>query len=290
MADAAAAMNEVKKTVNTLTNGVRGLTSSSGGASLLAAALALKGSIKNLINTPGQLFGDMFGLIKGIAQTGTSAVSSRALQKTLVGVQTQFTSNEPAVAHIQQVMNTAVTTYIAAELAGVTLAVAKESAQVAPGGATLTGGNYGLSLISPSPPNAKANTSTKTSADAEIEADAETAAAAIETLEDSIKAVTELGNILLDALIDTGDMGWFQASNQVRTYRLTFIQHMMSTAQNLPTARAVHLTGTEPALVALYRHTGDVLNLDRFIRRNGIRHPAFVTGGVDVEIINDTSH
>ncbi|WP_145598793.1 DNA circularization protein [Yersinia alsatica] len=270
MADATAAMNEVEKTVNTLTNGVRGLTSSSGGASLLAAALALKGSIKNLINTPGQLFSDMFGLIKGIAQTGTSAVSSRALQKTLVGVQTQFTSNDPAVARVQQVMNTAVTTYIATELAEVTLAAAKEGAQVAPGAPLLSGGNDGLSLTSPTVP--------------------ETEASAIETLEDSHKAVTELGDTLLDALIDTGDMGWYQTSNKVRTYRLTFIQHMMATAQNLPAAKTVQLTGTEPALVALYRHTGDVRHLDRFIRRNGIRHPAFVTGGVDVEIINDASH
>lgn len=274
MADATAAMNEVEKTVNTLTNGVRGLTSSSGGASLLAAALALKGSIKNLMNTPGQLFGDMFGLIKGIAQTGTSAVSSRALKRTLVGVQTQFTSNEPAVARVQQVMNTAVTTYIAAELAEVTLAAAKEGAQVTPGTPVLTGGNNGVSLVSPSTP----------------ETQAETEATAIETLEDCNQAVTELGDVLLDALIDTGDLGWFQASSQVRTYRLTFIQHMMATAQNLPTARAVQLTGTEPALVTLYRHTGDVRHLDRFIRRNGIRHPAFVTGGVDVEIINDASH
>ncbi|WP_314188548.1 DNA circularization protein [Yersinia massiliensis] len=271
MADATAAMNEVEKTVNTLTNGVRGLTSSSGGASLLAAALALKGSITHLINTPGQLFGDMFDLIKGISETGASAVSSRALKKTLVGVQTQFTSNEPAVAHIQQIMNTAVTTYIAAELAEVTLAAAKEGAQVTPGTPALTGGNNGVSLVSP-------------------EIQAETEAAAIETLEDCNQAVSELGDVLLDALINTGDMGWFQSSSQVRTYRLTFIQHMMATAQNLPTARAVQLTGTEPALVTLYRHTGDVLHLDRFIRRNGIRHPAFVTGGVDVEIINDTSH
>lgn len=270
MVDATAAMNEVEKTVNTLTNGVRGLTSSSGGASLLAAALALKGSIKNLMNTPGQLFSDMFGLVKGIAQTGTSAVSSWALQKTLVGVQTQFTSNDPAVARVQQVMNTAVTTYIAAELAEVTLAAAKEGAQVAPGAPLLSGGNDGLSLTSPTVP--------------------ETEASAIETLEDSHKTVTELGDTLLDALIDTGDMGWYQTSNQVRTYRLTFIQHMMATAQNLPAAETVLLTGTEPALVTLYRHTGDVRHLDRFIRRNGIRHPAFVTGGVDVEIINDASH
>lgn len=271
MADATAAMNEVEKTVNTLTNGVRGLTSSSGGASLLAAALALKGSIKNLMNTPDQLFGDMFDLIKGISETGSSAVSSRALKKTLVGVQTQFTSNEPAVAHIQQVMNTAVTTYIAAELAEVTLTAAKEGAQVTPGTPALTGGNNGLSLVLP-------------------ETQTETEAAAIETLEDCNQAAAELGDALLDALIDTGDMGWFQSSSQVRTYRLTFIQHMIATAQNLPAARSVSLTGTEPALVMLYRHTGDVLHLDRFIRRNGIRHPAFVTGGVDVEIINDTSH
>jgi prophage DNA circulation protein len=270
VADVTAAINEVEKTVNTITNGIRGLVSGSGGAGLLASALALKGSVKNLMNSPGQLFGDMFGLIKGIANTGSSAVSSRTLKKTLVGVQTQFTSNDPAVARVQQVMNTAVTTYIAAELAEVTLAAAKEGAQVAPGAPLLSGGNDGLSLTSPTVP--------------------ETEASAIETLEDSHKAVTELGDTLLDALIDTGDMGWYQTSNQVRTYRLTFIQHMMATAQNLPAAKTVQLTGTEPALVALYRHTGDVRHLDRFIRRNGIRHPAFVTGGVDVEIINDASH
>ncbi|MFA9209096.1 MAG: DNA circularization protein [Yersinia sp. (in: enterobacteria)] len=270
VADVTAAINEVEKTVNTITNGIRGLVSGSGGAGLLASALALKGSVKNLMNSPGQLFGDMFGLIKGIANTGSSAVSSRTLKRIGGGVQNQAIANTPAMAQLQQVIHTSVSTYIAAELAEVTLSAAKETTRAQPAVPTLTGSTGELSL-----------TDTAT-------ADVDTPA--IETLEDSQQAITELGNTLLDVLIATGDRGWFNASNQVRTYRLTFIQQMMATAQNLPTARAVQLTGTEPALVALYRHTGDVRQLDRFVRRNAIRHPAFVTGGVEVEVINDTQN
>ncbi len=270
VADATAAMNEVEKTVNTITNGIRGLVSGSGGAGLLASALALKGSVKNLMNSPGQLFGDMFGLVKGVANTGTSAASSCTLKKISGGIQTQSTANDPAMAQLQDVIHLSVNTYIAAELAEVTLSAAKETTRAQPAAPTLTGSTGELSLTDP------------------VAVDVDTPP--IETLEDSNKAMNELGNILLDALIATGDRGWFNASNQVRTYRLTFIQQMMATAQNLPTARAVQLTGTEPALVALYRHTGDVRQLDRFVRRNGIRHPAFVTGGVEVEVINDTSN
>ncbi|MFB9086067.1 hypothetical protein ACFFW8_11625 [Erwinia tracheiphila] len=152
-------------------------------------------------------------------------------------------------------MNTTVTTFTAAELAKVTLTAAKESIMSSSRSVVLTGSNDSLSLTSP------AKTQACTSA--------------IETLEDCNAAMTELGDILLDALTDTGDMGWFQTSIQVRIFRLTFIQYMKSVAQNLPAARTIQLTGTEPALVALYRHTGDVHHLDRFIRRNGIRHPAF---------------
>ncbi|CBJ81768.1 hypothetical protein XBJ1_2644 [Xenorhabdus bovienii SS-2004] len=54
----------------------------------------------------------------------------------------------------------------------------------------------------------------------------------------------------------------------------------------LPTARPIRVVGTEPALVALYRETGSVAQISRFIRRNGIRHPAFVSGGLEVEVIN----
>ncbi|CDH27644.1 conserved hypothetical protein [Xenorhabdus bovienii str. Jollieti] len=54
----------------------------------------------------------------------------------------------------------------------------------------------------------------------------------------------------------------------------------------MPTARPIRVVGTEPALVALYRETGSVAQISRFIRRNGIRHPAFVSGGLEVEVIN----
>ncbi|EJP3981774.1 multidrug DMT transporter permease, partial [Salmonella enterica] len=43
---------------------------------------------------------------------------------------------------------------------------------------------------------------------------------------------------------------------------------------------------TEPALVTLYRATGDSTQWQRFVRRNGVVHPLFVPGGSVVEVIN----
>ncbi|WP_340615097.1 hypothetical protein [Xenorhabdus thailandensis] len=89
----------------------------------------------------------------------------------------------------------------------------------------------------------------------------------------------------MQLIVETGDLGWFRTSDQLRDFRIVWMQQVQVTASALPTARSVQVMGTEPALVTLHRETGSVAQINRFIRRNGIRHPAFVSGGVDVEVI-----
>ncbi|ETS32103.1 Mu-like prophage DNA circulation protein [Photorhabdus khanii NC19] len=261
-------LNTVEATVNTIVNGIRSLPATSGMNQLLGSALALKGSLKNLVNAPHQLFDDMANLVSGMAEVAPPAVASRALRKTGSSMQVQSKSNMPAVAHLQYVVNTTTTVFIAAQLAKLVLNAATEAAKTKPPAPALTlaGAPYAVnSQLSEAPV---------------------TSIPLIETLDDTRKASIQLDDELMQLLIATGDLGWFETSNQLRDFRITFVQQMQATAGALPTARHIALAGTEPALVTLYRETGDVRQLNRFIRRNGIRHPAFVTGGLSIEVIN----
>ncbi|EYU13604.1 DNA circularization protein [Photorhabdus aegyptia] len=271
-------LNTVEATVNTIVNGIRSLSATSGMNQLLGSALALKGSLKNLINAPHQLFDDIANLVSGIAEVAPPAVASRALRKTGSSIQVQSKSNVPAVAHLQHVVNTTTTVFIAAQLAGLVLNAATEAAKTKPPAPSLTLAGTSYTVFSPAAVNAQSSES-----GAEIPV---TSIPLIETLDDTRKASVQLDDELMQLLIATGDLGWFETSNQLRDFRITFVQQMQATAGALPTARQIALAGTEPALVTLYRETGEVHQLTRFIRRNGIRHPAFVTGGVEIEVIN----
>ncbi|NHB89188.1 DNA circulation protein [Photorhabdus tasmaniensis] len=272
MAKVTDTLNTVEATVNTIVNGIRSLPATSGMNQLLGSALALKGSLKNLINAPHQLFDDIANLVSGMAEIAPPAVASRALRKTGSSIQVQSKPNVPAVAHLQHVVNTTTTVFIATQLAELVLNAATEAAKTKPSAPSLTLAGTPYTVFSQS-----------SESGAELPV---TSIPLIETLDDTRKASVQLDDELMQLLIATGDLGWFETSNQLRDFRITFVQQMQATAGALPTARHIALAGTEPALVTLYRETGEVRQLDRFIRRNGIRHPAFVTGGVDVEVIN----
>ncbi|KMW75141.1 DNA circulation protein [Photorhabdus luminescens subsp. luminescens] len=267
-------LNTVEATVNTIVNGIRSLPATSGMNQLLGSALALKGSLKNLVNAPHQLFDDIANLVSGMAEVAPPAVASRALRKTGSSIQVQSKPNVPAVAHLQHVVNTTTTVFIAAQLAELVLNAATEAAKTKPPAPSLTLAGMSYTVFSLSAVNAQSSEGPVISIPL------------IETLDDTRKASVQLDDELMQLLIATGDLGWFETSNQLRDFRITFVQQMQATAGALPSARHIALAGTEPALVTLYRETGDVRQLDRFIRRNGIRHPAFVTGGVEIEVIN----
>ncbi|MDC9594880.1 DNA circularization protein [Xenorhabdus sp. IM139775] len=308
-------LNAIENTVNTIVNGIRSLPANSGMNQLLGAALALKGSLKNLINAPFQLFDDISGLISGMAEVATPDIANRVLRKTSSGIQSQFRSNVPAVAKLQQVVNIATGIFIAKELASVTLNAAAASArgqQLAP---ALTQAPFQHNLMLLEAPQSVAlsglttpSVSTQTPFQGglmpfETSSTAALAGLAasefiatdsaaieiiplIETLDDVRQSSAELDETLMQLIVETGDLGWFRTSDQLRHFRLVLLQQMQATASALPTARSIHVMGTEPALVTLYRETGGVAQINRFIRRNGIRHPAFVSGGLAVEVIH----
>lgn len=275
-------LSAVENTLSTIVNGIRSLPANSGMNQLLGAALGLKGSLKNLINAPDQLFDDISGLISGMAEVATPDVANRALRKTAQGIQSPFRSNVPAVAKLQQVVNTTTGIFIAKELAGLTLNAASVSARSQQPAPALTQAPFQRGLMPLQPADAPQMgvelTETLT---------ANAAIPLIETVGDVRQTRAELDDTLMQLIVETGDLGWFRTSEQLRDFRIVFQQQMQVTASALPTARAVRVVGTEPALVTLYRETGSVAQLTRFIRRNGIRHPAFITGGVEVEVIHD---
>ncbi|CCW29969.1 putative DNA circulation protein [Xenorhabdus nematophila F1] len=287
-------LNAIENTVSTIVNGIRSLPANSGMNQLLGAALGLKGALTNLINAPEQLFGSLSDLISGMADVATPDVADRTLRKTASGIQSQFRSHVPAVARLQQVVNITTGIFIAKELAILSLNAASASArgqQLAP---ALTQAAYQhnvMPLDTPQPvaPGLTAPVSSQappSPSDALAGSVAIDTIPLIETLGDVRQTRLELDDTLMRLIVETGDLGWFRTSDQLRHFRLVLLQQMQVTASALPTARVVQVRGTEPALVTLYRETGSVAQINRFIRRNGLRHPAFVPGGLAVEVIH----
>jgi prophage DNA circulation protein len=63
------------------------------------------------------------------------------------------------------------------------------------------------------------------------------------------------------------------------------VKHFADLAATLPRIRVVKLLEVEPALIVAYRLQGSTFFADDLIRRNKIRHPAFVPPHVDLEIL-----
>ncbi len=266
-------LNAIENTVNTIVNGIRSLPAGSGMNQLLGAALGFKGSLKNLINTPAELFGSVSDLITGMAEVATPAAASRALRKTSSAIDAQFQSNLPAVAEFQHVVNTPTQIFITRELATLTRDAASATVREQQAAPRLTQSNNqnGQVLLSP-------NSSSP--------ADSPVVIPLIETVGDVRESTRELDEKLMQLIIDTGDLNWFRSSEQLRDFRIVLLQQMQSQAAALPTARTICVVDTEPALVTLYRENGSVTQIERFIRRNGLRYPAFISGSLDVEVIN----
>ena len=266
-------MNALENTVNTIVNGIRSLPAGSGMNQLLGAALGLKGSLKNLIYAPGELFGSISDLISGMVDVAPADSANRALRKTSSALESQFASNIPAVAEFQQVINTTTDIFLTRELVGLSLDAASATAREQQLATKLTpAANLQGGALTLTP-------ALLTDAEREV-------IPLIETVGDVRQTSDELEESLTELIVHTGDLGWFNTSAQLRDFRLVFLQQMQTTATRLPSARSVTLVDTEPALVTLYRETQSVAQIDRFIRRNGIRHPAFVTGSLSIEVID----
>ncbi|EBH6329274.1 multidrug DMT transporter permease [Salmonella enterica] len=95
-----------------------------------------------------------------------------------------------------------------------------------------------------------------------------------------------LGQSLDAQVLAFSGQGYTRTALALREARLALVEDLTTRGIRLPGVSSVAIRTTEPALVTLYRATGDSTPWQRFVRRNGVVHPLFVPGGSVVEVIN----
>ncbi|EHN2923187.1 DNA circularization protein [Salmonella enterica] len=95
-----------------------------------------------------------------------------------------------------------------------------------------------------------------------------------------------LGQSLDAQVLAFSGQGYTRTALALREARLALVEDLTTRGIRLPGVSSVAVRTTEPALVTLYRATGDSTQWQRFVRRNGVVHPLFVPGGSVVEVIN----
>ncbi|EJL1648572.1 DNA circularization protein [Salmonella enterica] len=95
-----------------------------------------------------------------------------------------------------------------------------------------------------------------------------------------------LGQSLDAQALAFSGQGYTRTALALREARLALVEDLTTRGIRLPGVSSVAVRTTEPALVTLYRATGDSTQWQRFVRRNGVVHPLFVPGGSVVEVIN----
>ncbi|EGN3943388.1 multidrug DMT transporter permease, partial [Salmonella enterica] len=85
-----------------------------------------------------------------------------------------------------------------------------------------------------------------------------------------------LGQSLDAQVLAFSGQGYTRTALALREARLALVEDLTTRGIRLPGVSSVAVRTTEPALVTLYRATGDSTQWQRFVRRNGVVHPLFV--------------
>lgn len=103
-----------------------------------------------------------------------------------------------------------------------------------------------------------------------------------------VQAVSHMLGQSLDAqVLAFSGQGYTRTALALREARLALVEDLTTRGVQLPGVSSVAVRTTEPALVTLYRTTGNSVQWQRFVRRNGVVHPLFVPGGSVVEVIDE---
>lgn len=105
---------------------------------------------------------------------------------------------------------------------------------------------------------------------------------------DDVQTVSHtLGQSLDVQVLAFSGQGYTRTALALREARLALVEDLTTRGVQLPGVSSVAVRTTEPALVTLYRTTGNSVQWQRFVRRNGVVNPLFVPGGSVVEVINE---
>lgn len=103
-----------------------------------------------------------------------------------------------------------------------------------------------------------------------------------------VQAVSHMLGQSLDAqVLAFSGQGYTCTALALREARLALVEDLTTRGVQLPGVSSVAVRTTEPALVTLYRATGNSVQWQRFVRRNGVVHPLFIPGGSVVEVIDE---
>ncbi|EHP1941084.1 DNA circularization protein [Salmonella enterica] len=105
---------------------------------------------------------------------------------------------------------------------------------------------------------------------------------------DDVQTVSHtLGQSLDAQVLAFSGQGYTRTALALREARLALVEDLTTRGVQLPGVSSVTVRTTEPALVTLYRTTGNSVQWQRFVRRNGVVNPLFVPGGSVVEVIDE---
>jgi prophage DNA circulation protein len=110
---------------------------------------------------------------------------------------------------------------------------------------------------------------------------------AIVTYDDCKQAIKNHGDKLQALIIASSDMYWYQTARALKDVRHAFVTQLEKLSTKLPAGKIITASQTEPALVMLYRETGNTVPVGQFTRRNNLKHPTFSIGGKNYEVINN---
>ncbi|EHI3754528.1 multidrug DMT transporter permease [Salmonella enterica] len=298
--DLQAMMDTVSEKIDALENTVSSVGILQDISAFAASFTAMKGNITSLITSPlrmAQQFAGVFsGLIAlpsvpamsllrnhtGTTPSGSLAVPDEALRSqggtqlyqslsafydtlTTQDARRSLTGLTPATQNnvrlLQSVMQSAVV-LAQAQTAGSLLTIAVAQAGV-PAPAPLSGSGTGAGV------------------------DASAPVSLLQSAGD-VRAVSHaLGQSLDAQVLAFSGQGFTRTALALREARLALVEDLTARGVHLPGTSSVAVRTTQPALVTLYRATGNSVQWQRFVRRNNVIHPLFVPGGQVLEVIDE---
>ncbi|MDA8510909.1 DNA circularization protein [Citrobacter sp. Igbk 14] len=262
---------------------------------LLSAVTQVKGMATRLVNAPKLLAANLLGALSGIASVADNDAGFKAYER--IGVNLKRRQAATDTAHLDPAAAANINTlYYVATVATQTSQAEAASAVLTDALATDDGLSRTPELTTTTPVSSVSTPSTtqQDSAAGITRSDSTSVASEnspasfplFESQADIERVTSELGQMLDDSAIAASDAGFTTSSLELATFRLVVINDLRTRGIQLANVRNVTLNQTEPALVALYRETGDSLYWQRFGRRNNVPNPLLMPGGVSLEILD----
>ena len=266
---------------------------------LLSSITAAKASAEAVINQPSMLAAQLLGAISGIAGVADASASFNAYETLDVSLaRRQRTIN---VSHIDNASAGNIDVLFHTAINGT------QASQASAASGVLTQAIDASASVSKTPQNPRIDITTGTassvsqpvnvsdtinpdSGSSALSSNTETVTSdwpLFESAGDIERVAVEMGSKLDAAALTAADKGYAADSGQINLLRLLTVQDLRLRGLQLAGATYVVLGATEPALVTLYRETGNATQWQRLARRNAVSNPLFVPGGVDIEVIND---